>query len=772
MIGITVSHYRILERLGGGGMGVVYRAEDVNLGRHVALKFLPDQMAKDAHALERFRREARTASALNHPNICTIYEIDRFDDQPFIAMELLEGQPLSKVMASRSLPLDEILDLAIQMADALEAAHARGIVHRDIKPANIFVTDRGQAKVLDFGLAKPVLQASPGGPLDETSTGSLLTSPGVALGTVAYMSPEQARGEELDARSDIFTFGAVLYEMATGRMCFQGNTAALIFDAILNREPVPFSQVNPSLPRKLGAIVFKALAKDRDARYDDTGEMLADLRLLRKDPASQHSSARSPKAPATLSKARSRGSGGVLRIAVLPFVDSSHDPETEYLSDGLTESLIDNLSQTPGLRVMSRTSVFRYKGKDIDPETVGRELNVGAVLVGALRAHGDDLSIEVELINARDNSRRWGGKYKRGLSEILGLQEEIAREITDKLRLSLGGRRRRPVARRATENADAYQLYLKGRYHWNKRTEEGLRRGIAYFHDALEKDPSYARAYAGIADCYAMLGFNSMASPKDVLPKAKAAALKALEIDTELAEAHTSIGIAKLVHDLDWDGARREFERAIELNPGYAHAHQWNGLRCCALGLDDEAQKAAGRALELDPLSLSINITTALSFYFARQFERAIEYCRQTMDLQPGFHQAHFVRGVVHLAMKEYDESIEVFQRGVEFSAKNPALLAYLGHAYAMAGNEAAAREQLAKLLSRSGKGHVPPFHVAMVFLGLKDLDGTFEWLGRAFDDRSMWLIFLRRSPIFGVLRGDPRFESLLLRVGYPDQSL
>jgi serine/threonine protein kinase/Tfp pilus assembly protein PilF len=769
MIGTTVSHYRILDRLGSGGMGVVYRAEDVNLGRHVALKFLPEPLAKDAHALERFRREARIASALNHPNICTIYEIDRFEGQPFIAMELLEGQPLNRVMASRSLSLDEMLDLAIQMADALEAAHARGIVHRDIKPGNVFVTDRGQAKILDFGLAKPASYRSEAiGSSEDTSTG-LLTSPGVALGTVAYMSPEQARGEELDPRSDIFAFGAVLYEMATGRVCFHGSTAALIFDAILNREPVPLSRLNPALPQQLAAIVFKALAKDPDGRYAGIAEMLADLRLLRTDPASLRSPARTQKVPTTLSRPRSRGSGGVLRIAVLPFVDASKDPETEYLSDGLTESLIDNLSQTPGLRVMSRTSVFRYKGRDIDPETVGRELNVGAVLVGALRAHGGDLSIDVELINARDNSRKWGAKYRRGLSEILGLQEEIAREITDKLRLSLGGRRRRTAAKRTTANAEAYQLYLKGRYHWNKRTEEGLRRGIAYFHDALEKDERYARAYAGIADCYAMLGFNSMASPRDVLPKAKAAALKALEIDPELAEAHTSIGIAKLIHDLDWDGAKREFERAIELNPGYAVAHQWNGLRCCALGLDEEAWNSAQRALELDPLSLSINITTALSFYFARQFERAIEYCKQTMDLQPGFHQAHFVRGVVHLAMKEYEESIEVFRQGVEFSARNPALLAYLGLAYAMAGNPEAARDELEKLLSRAGKGHVPPLHVAMIHLGLQDLDSTFEWLDRAFDDRSVWLIFLRRSPIFDVLRGDPRFESLLRRVGYPD---
>jgi serine/threonine-protein kinase len=587
----------------------------------------------------------------------------------------------------------------------------------------------------------------------------------VALGTITYMSPEQARGEELDARSDLFSFGTLLYEMATGRACFTGNTSAVIFDAILNRSPVPISDLNPQRPRRLAGIILKALEKEPQARYQRASDILADLRILQREIESLLASSGSISVPDFRQKGRSRGSGGAPRIAVLPFQNLSHDPETEYLSEGITESLIDHLAQTPNLRVLSRASVYRYKDKAIDPHIVGRELHVGSLLVGTIMARGDGLTISVELIDVGDSSRKWGETYTVKLSEILGVQDRIAEEITQKLRLSLGGRQKRKAAKRATDNPEAFRLYLKGRFHWNKRTEEGLRRGLAFFQQALDEDPAYARAYAGIADCYAMLGWNSMVSPKEALPKAKAAALRALEIDAELAEAHTSLGIGRLLHDWDWDGAAREFGRSLELNPSYATAHQWNGLLLIAVGRDEEALREAEKAHHLDPLSLSINATATMSFYFAREFERGMEYGRQCLDLNPESAIAHFVVGCTHMGKGDHDQARSEFEAAVDLSNRNPAMVAYLGNSYAMSGDAAGARKLLAELQDRAGRTYVPPYHVAMIHAGLGDDDGVFQWLDRSFDDRSNWVIFLNRSPIFDHLHGEPRFQNLLRRL-------
>jgi serine/threonine protein kinase/tetratricopeptide (TPR) repeat protein len=780
VIGLTIGHYRIIEELGRGGMGVVYRAQDTRLERHVALKFLPEQVREDPEAIERFRREARAASALNHPAICTIYDIGEEAGQPFIVMELLEGLTLKQLLDRQTLSASDALDYGLQIADGLDAAHARHIVHRDIKPANIFITRRRQAKLLDFGLAK---LHEPGGSeleKDPTRTIAAITRVGALLGTVAYMSPEQVRGQALDARSDLFSLGVVLYEAMTGEHPFAAPTMGAIFEAILHRRPRAPREVCAAVPAGLETVVLKAMEKDRRRRFPNASAMRAAFEEWRKiipagpEPApiaiASATTVLSVPRPSRRSQSgssRSSRSKPISSLAILPFVNVGGDADTEYLSEGITESIIDNLSRLSGLRVVPRTTVFRYKQSDKDLQTIAKELKVKAILTGRVSLRGGQLVVQAELVDGARDAQLWGERYNRGFADVFVVQEEMATAISSSLQLRLSGDDRQLLARHPTSDSQAYEAYLKGRYYWNKRRLDAFLRAATHFQDAIDRDPTFLLAYTGLADTLNLLGYYNHRAPSTVYPRAKAAAARALELDPGLAEAHASLGYSTLFYDRDWPAAERHFQAAISLNPGYASGHQWYGWYLLAMGRYEDALVAMRRASEIDPLSLIINVHLGYVMSLAGQPHEAIAQLQHALELDPTFALAHLRLGLLYREVGRQAEGLREIERGVELSERHVGL-GPLGQAYAEDGRQAEARDILHGLEEPADGCFASPLDCALICDGLEERERAFAHLEQALILRISDVVRLKALHWSEALRTDPRFHEICERAGLP----
>ena len=732
MIGRTISHYEIVEKLGEGGMGVVYKARDSHLDRFVALKVLPPEKVSDAERKRRFVREAKAASALNHPNIITVYDIDQDCGTAFIAMECVAGQTLGQLIA-QGLSMKEVVKYAVQIADALAATHAIGIVHRDLKPANVMVTETGLVKVLDFGLAK--LTEAAIGPEDATRTERQFTELGAVVGTAAYMSPEQAEGRLVDARSDLFSFGTVLYEMLSRRRAFAGLSHMVVLAAVLHDEPAP---LGGDVPFRLEQVVKRCLRKKPEERYRSAGELKQALE-------------EAALAPAPLSS-----------IAVLPFANLSAEKENEYFSDGLAEDIIDGLAKVPGLRVIARTSAFAFRDKDVSVREIGTTLDVGHVLEGSLRKAGSRIRVTAQLIRTSDQSHLWSERYDREMTDVFAIQDDISHAIVEKLRVQLAPGR--PLLKRPTGNLEAYNLFLKGRHCIFRATPEWLAKGKEYVERAIALDPGYVVAYIGLAHYYGISSATGFVASSETLPRIRSAVLMALKLDNTLAEAHAMLGMVRGTGDFDWDGAEREFQRGLELDPASPLCHYLYGIGCLTpLGRLEDGRSEVLRALELDPLSTLYNPMLGMLYGIAGQHERGIAQLQRALELDSSAYVPRIGLAVVYGRMGRREEAIAAAEKACELSGRSPATLGALAQAYGQAGRQDDARALLEELTTKRDSTYVPPLALAMAHAGLRDLDHMLEWLEKAVEERDINVIMNLKSGVaFGPIRQHSRFKALL----------
>jgi eukaryotic-like serine/threonine-protein kinase len=798
MIGQVLLQYRIVEKIGEGGQGTVYRAVDTTLDRPAVVKVLPPELTDSASNLVRFEREAKLASSLDHPNICTIFGLHKVDGLHFIAMQLVEGRNVRELVNGRPLDLRQALSIAIQVTNALAAAHAQGIVHRDIKARNVMVARNGTIKVLDFGLAKLIE------PPHTRSSDPQLTEVGVPYGTSTYAAPEQAQGLPVDHRGDIFSTGVLLYEMLAGTWPFRGKTALDVRYAVVYHRPKPIAEArgeDSPLIQRIQQILDKSLAKEPDDRYQRIEDMRTDLQEVLRELEGDSSfgntltDATQTIAPTALREPRHVWTRPVIiamaaaavfiialalialrtpgpadttvainSLAVLPFVNS--DPSTEYLSDGITESLIESLSQLPDLKVKSSSTVFHYKNRETDPAEIGRELGVHALLSGNIVQRGDELAVSVELIDVRDDSHIWGERYGRKVSEVVALPQQISRDVSLKLRARADGSYHPQITRNFSPDSEAYRLYLLGRYNWNKRTVEGLQSGIEYFGQAIQRDQDYSLAYAGLADCYLLLNVYNVTSANDSYPKAEAAANRALSLNSNLAEAHTSLGFVSYRYHLKWKEAEQHFKKAISLNPSYATAHQWYASYLAAAGRLNEAVAEAKTAHELEPFSLTIYSDYIRGLYYAGQLDQAQSEALKLREMDPNFMRGYYELGLVLEEQGKLEEAISAFRTALKTAPDNVAVLTALGHAQALAGRKNEAERAIARLQELSKQQYVSPFQAAVIYAGLGNRKMALDELEKSREERFNWLPFMQVDPVFKGLRSEPRFVELAKNLG------
>jgi len=731
--------YQIIEELGKGGMGKVYKVLDKEVNAKIALKLIKPEIAGDKKTIERFRNELKTARDISHKNICRMYDLNKEEGSYYITMEYVEGQDLkSLIKQTGQLAVGTAISIAAQVCEGLTEAHRLGVIHRDLKPQNIMIDKEGNARIMDFGIARSLKAKG-------------ITGAGVMIGTPEYISPEQAEAKEVDQRTDIYSLGVVLYEMVTGQLPFEGDTALAVAMKHKGEPPKDPRDLNPQIPEDLSRVILRCLEKDKNKRYQKAKELLSELNKTERG------------------KSKKEANGEIRwenSVAVMAFKDLSPKKDQEYFCYGMAEELINALTKIERLKVASGSSAFQFKGKSYDIREVGEKLKVQTVLEGSVRKAGDRLRIIAQLINVSDGFLLWSEKYDRDMEDIFAIQDEISLTIVEKLKVKLLRKEKARIVKRYTEDVEAYNLYLKGRYFWGKRTKEGLKRAIQLFEQAVAEDSSFVLPYAGLADSYNLFGFYCILPPTEAFPKAKAEAMKGLEMDDTIAEVHAALAFARMYYDLDWKNVEREFKQAIELNPGYPTAHHWYAEYLTLTGQLDEAIKEAKRALDLDPFSLVMNLLLGWTFYYSGEYIQAIEQYQKTLELDPNFAPGHFFLGFAYIQKSMFKEAIKEFQKAKTLFGESTLMEAGLGHAYAVSGERDRVQKVLDKLKRMSKRMYVPPYYLAAISSDLGEKDQAFEWLEKCLEERDMWLVFLKIDPIWNNVRSDSRFTTLLNKIG------